>query len=135
MEESKPIATAKFNKTILAPEQSSGKKITYDLNLVIATTGITGKKIQYKLEKETDLVTIEENILYVNSSEAGGLLIDVNVTDENRNSAIASTKIISFSSITEQFSVNESLLVNFGKTKESWKTIIGDSKKSDTKKQ
>jgi hypothetical protein len=122
---------AKFNKTILAPEPSSEEKITYDLNLVITTAGMTGK-LQYSMKKINGL-EIEKDILYV-YKEAGGYTITIEITDENKNSARASTKIISFSSITEQFSRNESLLVNFGKTKESWASIIGDKRKEDPKK-
>lgn len=115
------MATAKFNRTLTTP--TDVEKIEYDLNVVITTTGFIGK-IGYSSKKLPNGVILEGNILGV-YPEAAGNIVEITVSDDYKNSAFASTKIISFNSVLNDFSENENLKKNSDTAKESWNSIIG----------
>ena len=119
------MATAKFNRTLTAP--TDVEKIEYDLNVVITTTGFVDR-IGYSSKKLPNGVELEDNILIV-YPEAAGNTIEIRITDDYKNSAFASTKIITFESVLSDFSKNKSIDEKLSKTKQSWNSVIGGDAK------
>ena len=122
------MATAKFIKILTAPN-SGEEPISYDLNVVIITTGFTGD-ISYSSKELPKGAKLEGALLSLESDSAGGR-ITIIVEDKYENSASAETQIISFKSLLSDFSKNENLAANLKSTKENWNSIIGEEKKKD----
>lgn len=119
------MATAKFNRTLTAP--TDVEKIEYDLNAVITTTGFVDR-IGYSAKGLPNGVILEGNILAV-YPEAAGNIVEITLSDDYKNSAFASTKIITFESVLSDFSKNKSMDEKLSKTKQSWNSIIGGDAK------